>query len=313
MTQRVLVVGGAGYIGGAVTDILLKTDHSVRVYDTLLYEAEYRKPVDFVRGDIRDRELLKAHLAWADTVIWLAALVADGSCALYPELAVELNQKSVEWLAKNFDGRIIFPSTCLVYAIQEEILNEESRVDPATEYTKTKLAAESYLKDKNAIIFRLSTVFGLGDAFSRPRLDLVVNLLTARALVEKKMTVFGGQQFRPFIHVRDVVQAMVANIDTTHRGIFNIHRENMSILDLARLIQCHVPDALLDVKESPVKETGNYQMSSDKARQVFGFAPAYSIEKGVAEMRAFIASGRLKDIRNPRYSNEAFLKINPLR
>jgi len=310
--SNVLVVGGAGYIGGAATDLLLKTDHSVRVYDVLLYETEYRKFGDFVCGDIRDRELLKTHLAWADTVIWLAALVADGSCALYPNLATEFNQESVKWLADNFDGRIIFPSTCLVYAIQDGVLHEESRTDPLTEYTKTKLAAESYLKDKNAIIFRLSTVFGLGDAFSRPRLDLVVNLLTARACVEKKMTVFGGEQFRPFIHVRDVARVMVENIDTAHRGVFNIHYGNKSIFDLARLVQRYVPDAMLEIKESTVKETGDYRMSSDKARKLLGFAPSYSIENGIAEMQTFIASGRLKDIRNPRYSNEAFLKINPL-
>ncbi len=300
-------------MGGAVTDLLLKTKHSVRVYDALLYEAEYRKPVDFVRGDIRDREFLKVHLRWADTVIWLAALVADGACVLYPELALELNQKSVEWLAKNFDGRIIFPSTCLVYAIQEGMLNEESRTDPSTEYTKTKLAAESYLKNKNAIIFRLSTVFGVGDVFSRPRLDLVVNLLTARALVEKKMTVFGGQQSRPFVHVQDVAKAMVDNIDTEQTGIFNLHFENMTILDLAKKIQTLIPDANLEIKPSAVSETGDYRMSSDKARRVLGFAPAYSIEKGIQEIRMLIDSGRVKDIRNPRYNNEAFLKINPLR
>ena len=312
MIKRVLVVGGAGYIGGAVTDLLLKIGHPVLVYDALLYEAEYRKPVDFVRGDIRDRELLKKHLAWADTVIWLAALVADGSCALYPDLAMEFNQESVKWLAGHFDGRIIFPSTCLVYAIQEGVLNEESRTDPSTEYTKTKLAAEAYLKDKNAIIFRLSTVFGAGDAFSRPRLDLVVNLLTARAFIEKKMTVFGGEQFRPFIHVRDVARAMVENVETAHRGVYNIHTENMSILALAERIRRQIPHAAIDVKEMPVSVTGDYRVSSEHARDAWGFQPRLSIEEGVSEVKDLIVSGRLKDIRNPRYSNEAFLKAHPI-
>lgn len=312
MTKQVLVVGGAGYIGGVVTDLLLKTNHSVRVYDALLYEDEYHKPIEFARGDIRDRELLKKHLAWADTVIWLSALVADGSCALYPELAVELNQKSVEWLAKNFDGRIIFPSTCLIYAIQEGVLHEESRINPSTEYTKTKLVAETHLADKNAIIFRLSTVFGLGDAFSRPRLDLVVNLLTARALVEKKMTVFGGQQFRPFIHVRDVAKAMVDQVGTEQGGVFNLHAENMQIIELAKKIQARIPDAVIEIKEATVADTGDYRMSSDKARSALGFQPSRIVEDGIKEMREFILEGRLKDIRNPRYSNEAFLKAYPI-
>lgn len=311
--MRVLVVGGAGYIGGAVTDLLQKTNHRIRVYDRLLYESEYRKPVDFIQGDIRDRALLKTHLEWAEAVVWLAALVADGSCALYPELAVELNQTSVKWLVEHFDGRIIFPSTCLIYAIRNEALEESAEKDPSTIYTKTKLAAEEYLKDKNSLIVRLSTVFGIGDLFSRPRFDLVVNLLTARAVTEGKMTVFGGHQFRPFIHVRDVARAMVTNIDTKHTGVFNLHTDNMQIIELAKKIQSRVPGASIEVREAAVKDTGDYRMNSERALRVLQFTPSISIEDGIKEIQELITASRLKDIRNPRYSNEAFLKIYPLR
>lgn len=305
------MVGGAGYIGGAVTDLLLETEHSVRVYDALLYEEDYRKPIDFIYGDIRDRDRLKKHLDWADAVVWMAALVADQSCELYPELAKELNDASVKWLAQNFDGRIIFPSTCLVYAIANGLLDEQSRTDPSTIYTKSKLAAEGHLKNRNALIFRLSTVFGIGDLFSRIRLDLVVNLLTAKAVLDKKMIVFGGQQSRPFIHVQDVAKAVVDNIDTVHTGIFNLHFENMTILNLAKKIQASIPDANLEIKPSTVSKTGDYQMSSDKARRILGFNPKYSIEQGIEQVKAVIEDHRLKDITNPRYSNEAFLKAYP--
>lgn len=311
MNKRILIVGGAGYIGGAITDILLKTDCDVRIYDKLLYEEHYRKPVDFIYGDIRDREKLKRHLEWAEAVIWLAALVADGSCALYPELGIEFNQKSVEWLAQNFMGRIIFPSTCLVYKIQAGLLNEESATEPQTIYTKTKLAAEGYLRDSNAIIFRLGTVFGLGDAFSRMRLDLVVNLLTARAAIDGKMIVFGGKQFRPFIHVRDVAQAIVDNLETEHTGVSNLHWDNLQILDLAQRVQKYIPNAEIEIKEALIKDTGDYKINGEKARRILGFNPHYSVEDGIAEIKAVIEGGRLKDIRNPRYSNEKFLKNNP--
>lgn len=309
--MNVLVAGGAGYIGGAVTDLLMKMEHNVRVYDALLFEDDYRKPVDFIYGDIRDRDKLKKHLDWSDAVIWLAALVADQSCDLYPELAKELNDESVKWLAQNFGGRIIFPSTCLVYAIAKGLLDEQSRMDPSTVYTKSKLAAEGHLKNCNALIFRLSTVFGIGDLFSRMRLDLVVNLFTAQAVVDKKMIVFGGQQSRPFIHVQDAARAMVDNIDTAHRGIFNLHFENMTILDLAKKIQARIPEAVLEIKPSAASVTGDYQMNSDKARRILGFNPRYSIEQGIEQVKAIIMASRLKDIASPRYSNERFLRLNP--
>ena len=104
----ILVVGGAGYIGGAVTDILLRSDHDVHVYDALLYEESYRKAVGFIYGDIRDKENLLSQLKWADGVIWLAALVGDGACALNPEVTMQINQLPVQWLSQNFQGRIIF-------------------------------------------------------------------------------------------------------------------------------------------------------------------------------------------------------------
>ncbi len=107
--MKVLVVGGAGYVGGAVTDVLQKTNHQTRVYDALLYEECYRKQVDFISGDVRDRERLQPHLDWADVTIWLAALVGDPACALNPEVSIEINQKSVKWLSEHFDGRIAVP------------------------------------------------------------------------------------------------------------------------------------------------------------------------------------------------------------
>src|SRR2546425_7685851 len=109
---NVLVVGGAGYVGGALTDRLLETAHDVRVYDSLMYEESYRKPLHFVLGDVRDQDRLRPHLHWADVVVWLAAIVGDGACALNPDLTVELNDRSVRRLAEQFDGRIIFISTC---------------------------------------------------------------------------------------------------------------------------------------------------------------------------------------------------------
>jgi nucleoside-diphosphate-sugar epimerase len=247
--MNVLVVGGAGYIGGAATDVLQTTNHEIRVYDSLLYEESYRKPVEFVYGDVRDCEPLAKQLEWADAVIWLAALVGDGACAINPQLSVEINQNTVRWLSENYDGRIIFTSTCSVYGAQDGILTEESATEPLSVYASTKLAAEQYLRDKNALVFRLGTLFGVSDLFARLRLDLVVNVLTVRAGLEGELTVFGGEQFRPLMHVRDVAKAIVDYVETECTGTYNLHRQNVRIIDLAYQVRNHFPDTVVNRAE----------------------------------------------------------------
>src|SRR5712692_1653764 len=165
--MRVLVVGGAGYVGGAVVDRLIETRHEARVVDSLLYEEDYRKPVPFYYADVRDSSVMLPHLKWADAVIWLAALVGDGACALNPEVTTEINQIPLAWLAKNYDGRIIFTSTCSVYGAQAEQVDETSPINPLSVYAATKLKAEEYLEKSNSIVFRLGTLFGVGDLYSR--------------------------------------------------------------------------------------------------------------------------------------------------
>jgi nucleoside-diphosphate-sugar epimerase len=306
--MRVLVVGGAGYIGGAVTDLLMNGNHEIRVYDALLYEETYRKKVPFVLGDIRDRERLRPHLQWAEAVVWLAALVGDGACALNPEVAVEINQKSVEWLADNYDGRIIFLSTCSVYGAQDKELDESSPTHPLSVYAATKLEAENLLQRKNAIIFRLGTIYGVSDLFARIRLDLVVNTLVVRAATAGKLTVFGGDQFRPLLHVRDAAKAGVDNLETAHVGIFNLHRQNVRIVDLAYQVRNHFPDVVIEQTEMRFQDARNYRVKSDAAVRTFGFRPTISIDEGIEEVKELVVDGRIKDISNSRYTNQTYLE-----
>lgn len=307
MVMKVLMVGGAGYIGGIATDLVLEAGHEVRVYEALLYEESFRKPVDFVYGDIRDCELLEKQLAWADVVVWLAALVGDGACNLNPEISIELNQNSVKWLAERFNGRIIFLSTCSVYGAQDGVLDENSPINPLSIYGSTKAKAEKYLAEKNALIFRLGTLFGVGDSYSRIRLDLVVNILTVQAALKGKVTVFGGDQFRPLLHVRDVAKAIAENIETSATGIFNLHRQNVRIIDLAYQVRNHFPDMIIETTELSFQDARNYRVSSEKAKQILNFNPCVSIDTGIEELKELIESHRLVDVTNPRYTNEKFL------
>jgi nucleoside-diphosphate-sugar epimerase len=305
--MKVLVVGGAGYIGGALTDLLQHASHEVKVYDALLYEEEYRKPVGFIYGDIRDRDTLSPNLKWADVVIWMAALVGDGACALNPDVAVEINQHAVEWLAGHFDGRIIFPSTCSVYGAQDAELDESSPTHPLSVYASTKLAAEKYLAKKNTLTFRLGTLFGVGDIFSRVRLDLALNTLVVRACTLGRITVYGGGQFRPLLHVKDAARAIVDNLDSTYTGIFNLHRQNVRIIDLAYQIRNHFPDLQIERTEMTFQDTRNYRVSSEKARRILGFNTTRSIDDGIEEIKALLEMKRIKDVNNVRYTNDGYL------
>jgi nucleoside-diphosphate-sugar epimerase len=307
--MNILVVGGAGYVGGAVTDLLMTEDHRFRVYDALLYEEAYRKPVDFIYGDLRDTATLAPQLDWADGVIWLAALVGDGACALNPDVSVAVNQESLGWLAKHFDKRIVFLSTCSVYGAQDATLDEDSPTEPLSVYASTKLVAERYLLDANAIIFRLGTLFGVGDVFSRIRLDLVVNTLTVRAHRQGKISVFGGDQFRPLLHVRDAAQMAVRGLTLPHRGTYNLHKQNVRIIDLAYQVRNHYPDLTIEQSPAHSQDTRNYRVSSEKAHRELGFEPGYSIDDGIEEIKYLLETSRLRDVDNPRYTNQKYLSM----
>lgn len=306
--QNVLVVGGAGYIGGYVTDRLEEAGYRVRVYDNLLYEEKYLKPVDFVRGDVLDRQRLLPHLRWADAVVWLAAVVGDGACALNPRLTEDINLESLRWVVKQFDRRLVFMSTCSVYGAQDGILDEDSPVNPLSLYAKTKVEAEKVVAPCNAITFRLGTIFGVGDRFSRLRLDLVVNLLTVKACLYRRMSVYGGAQYRPLLHVRDVAEAIVPNIGTRHRGVYNLLTANMTILEAAEKIAAVIPGVRIDRTELKFQDARNYQVSGEKALKTFGFQATLSVEDGIDEIKVLCEEGRICDIYNTRYSNADYLR-----
>lgn len=304
---KVLIVGGAGYIGGTLTDQLIDAGHDARVFDNLLFEERYLKPVDFIFGDVRDEAALKPHLAWADAVVWLVGLVGDGACALYPKLTEELNVESVHWLIRQFDRRIIFMSTCSVYGAQDGLLTEESALSPLSLYARSKAKGEAILGDR-AITFRLGTLFGLGDTYSRIRLDLVLNLLTVKACLYGRMSVYGGDQWRPLLHVRDVAGAVVRNIETDFTGPYNLHMENLTISDLATRIQNVVPEAEIEKTALKFEDARNYRVSSDKARKEFGFDPYITPADGIQEIQYLVKQGRIQDASSTRYSNTDFLR-----
>ena len=302
---KVLVVGGAGYIGGAVTDFLAKRNIPFTVYDNLLYEQHYLKPVDFVCGDIRDTEKLKKLLKDYTHVIWLAAIVGDAACQVRPELTVVINQESVRWLAENYDGRIIFASTCSVYGKNEGELDENSELNPLSLYAETKGESEKILANKNSLIFRLGTVFGVSDSYSRLRMDLVVNYMTASAVTKGKLSVFGGTQWRPLIHVLNVAEAMAYNIDKPLKGIYNLSTANYQIKDLAKEV-AEITGCKIEYTPQEFEDQRNYHVSVEKAKNadLLNFEKVFTVADGVRQIYDLVSSGRVKYIENDIYSNE---------
>ncbi len=307
--MKVLVVGGAGYIGGAVVDVLLKwNDHDFTVFDNLLYEDSYRKEVDFIFGDVRDQDKLLSVLKDYDAVIWLAAIVGDGACANNPGLAIAINQNAVGWLAEHFQGRVIFTSTCSVYGAHDQLLNEESETNPLSIYAVTKYEAELLLGDKKATIFRLGTLYGIGDLFSRVRMDLVVNTLTYKACVANKVHVFGKEQYRPLLHVRDAARTIVEALDSKQHGIFNLAECNIKIIDLVKMVKSCFPTLEVEEIEVQHKDARNYKVDISKAKKFLNFKAKENVLKGIFEVRELIISNRIRNIYSKRYLNAEFVK-----
>lgn len=303
--RKVLVVGGAGYLGGAVTDALAAAGIPFAVYDNLLYEHQYLKPVDFIAGDVRDTAKLAALLPRYPAVIWLAAIVGDAACQVNPTLTVAVNQEAVRWLAERYEGRIIFTSTCSVYGQHDALLDESAPVKPLSLYAKTKLEAERSLNGNDALILRLGTAFGIPDTYSRLRMDLVVNYMTANALTKKKLVIFGGNQWRPLIHVKDISETIAGALASDRRGVYNLAAFNRQIKDIGATV-ANLTGCAVEYGEQKFQDQRNYRVSCERAMRdgLWDASGGRGIEDGVREIANLIRDGRIKYTESDIHFNE---------
>lgn len=304
---KVLVVGGAGYIGGAVTDILVAKKISFSVYDKLVYEHQYLKPVGFIYGDVRDYKKLKSILPEYTHVIWLAALVGDPACQIDEWMTRAVNVEPIKWLVRNYNGRILFASTCSVYGKSNSMLNESSDVNPLSWYAESKIKCEGLLiKHPNTLIFRIGTAYGLSDPHSRVRLDLAINQLSIKAIKEGRLTYFGGTQWRPFIHVRDIAQAFVNGLNSEAKGIFNLTTENVRIKDVAKRIG-KLTNSKAEATPQPFQDERNYHVDNAKARKAGLLKDLkFTLDDGIREMVDLASFSRVSP-EEPVHFNEKHL------
>jgi len=309
MKNKVLIPGGAGYIGGYMADLLIENGYEVTIFDNLLFETRFMKNIDFINGDVRDYNSINKIINNYDTVIWLAAMVGDGACQVNPEETKALNVDALINLVDNFKGKIVFPSTCSVYGINDNLIDELAVPNPLSIYASTKLEAEKYLlaNRPDSIVFRLGTLFGLGDSHSRVRLDLVANILSMKAAQGKPLTVFGGEQWRPLLHVRDVATATLHFLQEGIDGLYNLSYENYRIADLAKEIKQVIPNCEVSYTDMSFEDLRNYKVKNDKVLST-GWKPQYNLKDGINEISTLINENRIKDTTDPIYSNAAYVK-----
>lgn len=322
--RKTLVIGGAGYIGSALLPKLLEKGYHVRVLDLLLYGTEPIEKwldhphLEIMRADFRQIDKVVEAMKDVDAVIHLGGIVGDPACALDEELTTEINLMATRMIAEvakgSGVGHFIFASTCSVYGASDQILDERSQLNPVSLYARSKIASEKVLlkmaDDQFApVILRFGTVYGLS---GRTRFDLVINLLTAKAIVDNEITIFGGDQWRPFLHVDDaalaIMQVLSAPSGVVRSAVFNVgaNEQNFTIREVGDIIRNHVPSAELVVRGEDV-DRRNYWVSFNKIHKTLGYEPKWTVDQGVEQVIEAIQSGKVIDYRDARYSNVKFL------
>lgn len=322
--RRVLVIGGAGYVGSALVRQLLVRGYGVRVLDLLLYgdramqELQSHARFEFVRGDFRNIETVVRCVRDVDAVVHLGAIVGDSAGDLKPEITYDVNVAATRLIAEVARGygvrRFVFTSTCGVYGASDQLLDERSEVNAMSLYARSKLASEEILlgltdNQFSPVILRYGTLFGLS---YRPRFDLVVNLLTAKAVMERAITIINGDQWRPFLHVEDAARAIVQCLESSAGAIagqvFDVGslEENHQLKGIAALVCDVIPGTKVTFVENdgPVV---NYRVSCKKIRERLGFQPARTVRDGIQEIKDAFDRGEIRDYTAVEYDNFKFL------
>lgn len=323
-TSTVLVIGGAGYIGSALVPKLLERGYQVILLDLLLYGTEpiqeylSHPRLQVIQADFRQIDRVVEAMRQVDAVIHLGAIVGDPACALDEQLTIDINVMAARMIAEVAKGsgvsRFIFASTCSVYGASDEKLDERSSLNPVSLYARSKIASENVLlkmaDDQFApIILRFGTIYGLS---GRTRFDLVVNLLTAKAIADGQITLFGGEQWRPFLHVDDAAQALLqvleAHLPLVRNQILNVgsNEQNYTIRQIGELIHKLVPSAQV-VEVGSETDKRNYWVDFSKIKNALGFTPKWTVEQGIQQVIEAMRSGRVGDYKDARYSNVKFL------
>jgi nucleoside-diphosphate-sugar epimerase len=320
---KVLITGGAGYLGSTLGPSLLDAGHDVRVLDALLHGGRALLGVwshprfEFHRGDVRDPDALRKAVEGVDAVVHLAAIVGDPACARQPDLAREVNRDASLALLDLAEGagvsRFVFASTCSNYgkmADPNAHVDETAELRPVSLYAETKVEVERALLEgprrrMACTALRFATIFGVSP---RMRFDLTVNEFTLKMLVDRELAVFGEQFWRPYVHVRDAARAIVAVLTapaaTVDRTVFNVGAtsQNHTKKQLVEMIAREAPDAEVRYVQKN-EDPRDYRVSFDRIEKVLGYRTTRDVATGIQEVAHLVRSQIIEDFDAPAYKN----------
>jgi len=314
--KKIFITGGAGYVGSVLTPYLISKGHKITVFDLMLYGDTLKKDknLNIIKGDIRNTELLKKAIKGNEIVIHLACISNDPSFELNPTLGKEINLDAftplVEISKNSGVKKFIYASSSSVYGVKiEKNVNENMSLEPLTDYSKFKADCEKILfkyksEDFVTVTLRPATVCGYSP---RQRLDLVVNILTNLAYHNREITIFGGDQLRPNIHIQDMVRAYELFINEDNEKIngkiFNIGFENLSVNQLAYEVQ-KVIGVDVQIKKLSTNDNRSYHISSKKIQDELGFVANFSILNAIEDLKYVFEKKLLSDcLTNENYFN----------
>lgn len=307
--MKILVTGGSGYLGSILTRKLLQKGYRVRILDNFLFgkesikEIEKNNNLEIIEGDIRDLSIVSKSIKNVDTVIHLASIVGTQSSELDPKTSVEINlmsTRNIAELCKLYTiKQFIFASTCSVYGAQpDQLISENSEVNPLDSYGSSKFQSERAILQAYdyPTILRLGTLFG---ASYRMRFDLAINLFLAQALNKEKITVFGGDQWRPFLHVDDAAEAFAFAVENSMEGIYNVIWKNITINEMAKTVKQLIPSQIHLSKD--IVDKRDYRVTGSKLEK-FGFKARKDITFAAKEFKTKIKDD-VKNYQHNKYSN----------
>ena len=318
--KTVLVTGGAGYVGSKLVPVLLSEGHTVHVLDLYIFGHQIfdgqkgNQNLKEFRGDLRDISVVEAALVGCDAVIHLACVSNDPSFELDPSLGKSINYDAFRPLVRAAKragvNRFIYASSSSVYGIKDHMdVTEDLPLEPLTDYSKYKALCEQILEEERTpgfttLILRPATVCGYAP---RLRLDLTVNILTNHAINNGKISVFGGSQKRPNIHVDDIVQLYVNCLDYSDNLIdgmvFNAGYENHTIMEIAEQVRSVVGNST-DIVVTQTDDLRSYHISSERIQEQLGFMPKHSIEHAITDLLVAFENGHIPEpLTNKKYYN----------
>ena len=320
--KKIFITGGAGYVGCSLVDRLIEKNYEVTVLDLCLYGDNVfndKSKVNLIKGDIRNQKLLKKILPGHNAVIHLACISNDPSFELNPLLGKSINLDAFEPLIKiskeSGISRFIYASSSSVYGIKEDMnVTENVKLEPITDYSKFKAQCEEVClkyssKDFITTIIRPATVCGFS---KRQRFDLVVNILTNLGINTGQITVFGGKQLRPNIHINDMIDAYLNVLEQEEKKvnskIYNVGYENQPVIELANLVKKNI-EKKVEIILTETNDNRSYHISSDKIKNELGFINKYTIEDAIIGIKnAFKRNEYIDSLKNDIYFNVKMMK-----